>query len=118
MMAKNKTQKTTIADLIADSEPAREVVMLGKNPVTIQELSGRERFELSTKAEDDRWDTLVWMCMKSMVDPAPESAEELNKINPKWVVKIATAAMKLSGIDVDTEELGNESADVIDIGGS
>lgn len=116
-MAKNK-QSTTFADLIADSPPTQDVVDLGSHSVLIQELSGRDRFELGTKEDDPRWEVMLWMCMKTMIDPKPVSEDELEKINPKWVVKIATAAMKLSGIDMDDEEeAGNESADGNESGG-
>jgi hypothetical protein len=115
---KNK-QSTSFADLVADSELAQQFVQVGDHTVTIQEMTGRQRFELSKRADDDRWDTMLWLASISLIDPAPDSIDALEKIKPAWVIKIATAAMALSGMETDAiDEAKNESAVVTDTGGS
>ncbi len=117
-----QTKQETFADLIADSQPITDVVEVGDHSVLIQELSGRERFELGAIEESEtftRWDTMLWVCLRSIVDPKPADIEELERLNPKWIVLIASAAMKLSGISVEEEQNAeNESAAVSEIGGS
>jgi len=116
--AKNK-QSTSFADLVADSELKQEVIQVGDHSVTIRELTGRERFSLSERAEADRWETMLFVSSIGLVEPAIEQPEDLDQIRTEWVVKIANAILALSGMDTDDEaEAGNESADEIDIGGS
>lgn len=102
-MAKNK--QSTFAALIADSDPIREQVQIGSHTVTIEELSGKTRFELGTKGDDERWSLMLWICMQGLVDPKPADEAELEKIKAEWVVKIATAIMKLSGIEETPAEI-------------
>ena len=117
-----QSKQETFADLIADSQPTQDVVEFGGHSVLIQELSGRERFELGAIEESEtftRWDTMLWVSFRSIVDPKPTDIEELERLNPKWIVQIASAAMKLSGISVEDElNAENESAGVSEIGGS
>lgn len=117
--AKNKTQ--SFADLIADSHPIQREVDCGGHIVVIQELSGRKRFELAERANDDKWDTMLWVCMAAIVDPVPTDVVALELVKPEWIIKIASEAMVLSGItetEAEVEEAENGSAGVSDIGGS
>lgn len=116
-MAKNK--QSTFADLVADSEPTTNVVQVGDHAVTIREMSGRERFELSNRADDPRWDTLIWCAFTGLVDPRPETIEEMEGLKTDWVVKIANEVLALSGMAPDDDAAAeNGSASVTDIGGS
>jgi hypothetical protein len=118
-MGKNK--QTTFADLIAASDPHTETVECGDFTVTIRELSGRERFDLGNKADEDRWEVLLWLCMHGMIDPKPETEAELDQLKPEWTVKIATSIMRISGVEEtidEAEEAGEGLAVVSDIGGS
>lgn len=117
--AKAKNKQSTFAALIADSQPVRKAVKVGKHTVTIQELDGRARFELGEREETSRWDTMLWMCMAGIVKPKPKALDDLEKIKPEWIVKIATQIMKLSGIDEEqVDDAKNESGTVSDTGGS
>ena len=118
-MAKKKV--ATFDELIADSTPAEKQVEVGGHVVTVRELSGKDRFELAALSEEEltRWDMLVWVCMRGMVDPKPNKPHYMEKLRPEWVVKIATTITEISGIgDESLEEAENESAGVTDIGGS
>lgn len=107
-MAKNK--QSTFADLVADSAPETETVDLGGHSVTIQAMSGRDRFEIAEKEEKlSRWDLMLWICVEGVIEPKIESVEDAEKLKPEWIVKIATSLMKLSGIQSDEEEAKNES---------
>jgi len=120
-MAKTDTRKVqTFASIIADSKPETMEVDLGDNTVIVRELSGRERFDAGTKAEDaNQWDVMLWMCDLGIVEPRPKSIEELETIKPEWIQKIAAAIMLLSGMSMTTEDDAEKgSAEVIDIGGS
>jgi len=106
-MAKNNKQ-STFAELIADSELITEEVQIGNHSVTIRELSGRQRFELSEKVDDSRWETLLWVCMIGLIDPAPESITDLEPLKAEWVVKIANAVLSLSGLEGEAIETAGE----------
>lgn len=117
--AKNKAE--SFADLIADSHPVQREVECGDHIIVIQELSGRARFELAERAEADRWDTMLWVCMQAIVDPKPADVIALEMLKPEWIIKIGNEAMQLSGItedEVDVAKAENGSAGVSDIGGS
>jgi len=117
--AKKNKQSTSFAALVADSELITEVVQVGDHPVTVREMTGRERFELSEKADDPRWDVLCWCAFTGMVDPRPETIEEMDELKTEFVVLMANAVLRLSGMEPDEEvEVENESASVTDIGGS
>lgn len=116
-MAKNK--QSTFADLVADSEPATKQVQIGDHQVTIREMSGRERFELSERADAPRWDTMLWVAFIGLVDPKPESLEAMEELKTDWVIVISNEILSISGLDADADETAeNESASVTDIGGS
>ena len=109
----------TFDQLIADSKPETREVDCDGHTILVQALSGKERFELATLTEMDRWQLLVWVCMRGMIDPKPNKESYLDKLKPEWVVKIATSITDLSGIGGEAlEEAGEESANVTDIGGS
>ncbi len=115
-----KNKPLQFGDLVADSEPRTKEIALGDNVVIVRELNGRERFEASTKAEDEnQWETMLWLVNLGIVAPKPASMEELEKIKPEWVQKLSAGIMELSGMSLDeTEDAEKESAAVIDIGGS
>jgi hypothetical protein len=116
---KKIVKKTSFADLIADSELETKPVSIGDHVATVRELSGRERFDLSKRTDDDRWDTMLWIVATAMIDPAPSSADDVELLKTKWVVKLANAILELSGMATDAvDEAENESASVIGIGGS
>ncbi len=117
---KNKQQtESTFADLVADSELETETIQLGDHSVVIRELTGRERFELSTLDDSKRWDTMLWLAHTGLVSPKPETVEEMEKIKTAWVAVIANAILKISGMEPDAvDDAENESASVTDIGGS
>lgn len=116
-MAKNK--QSTLAELVADSAPEISTVELGEHSVKIQALTGRDRFEIAVQEEKlSRWDLMLWICLQGMVDPPVVSVEDVEQIKPEWIVKIATALMKLSGIATDEEEAKNVSPGANDSGGS
>ncbi len=120
-MANPDTKKVqTFASIVADSKPETMEVDLGDNTILVRELSGRERFEAGQKADDgNQWDVMLWMCDLGIVEPRPKSIDELEKIKPEWVKKIAAAIMHLSGMTIEEEEdAEKESAAVIGIGGS
>ena len=115
---KNK-QSTSFADLIADSELAQSVISVGDHSVTVREMTGRERFELASKQDEGHWDSMVWLSFTCLVDPRPDSIEEMEKLKTEWVVKMANEVLRISGMEEDAEEdAENESANGIDIGGS
>ena len=114
-----KDKIATFDELLADSEFERKTIRVGQHSITIQELSGADRFYLVEHSDDSRWDLLKWVCLRGMVDPKPKDASELDKLKPEWVVKIAEAITNISGMGEDAlEDAENESADVTDIGGS
>lgn len=118
--ADTKNKPTTFASLIAESVPQQREVELGDGVMWVRELSGRERWDAAAKAEDaNQWDVMLWLCDTGIVSPRPTSIEELEKIKPKWIKKIAAAIMELSGMTMEeTEDAEKGSAAVIDIGGS
>lgn len=117
--AKNKQKNTSFADLVADSELVTEEIQIGDHTVVIRELTGRERFSLSERAESDRWGTMLFVAHTGLVDPKPDKPEALDEIKTEWVVRIANAILALSGMDEDTVAAAEKvSADGIDIGGS
>lgn len=101
-----KTQASSLADIQVASEPKTESVELGESghSVIVRELSGAERFEFAGLADVGTWETYRWLAHRGMVDPAIEDPDELDKIRPEWVIKIAGEVMKLSGIAEDSEE--------------
>lgn len=123
-MSKTDTKKTdkptSFADLIAESVPEQREVELGDRTMWVRELSGRERWDAAEKANDaNQWDVMLWLCDTGIVSPRPASLEELEKIKPLWIKKIAAAIMELSGMTMEeVEGAEKESAAVIDIGGS
>lgn len=118
MTAKNK-QSNSFAALIADSELKSETIEVGDHSIIVQEMTGRQRFELSEKEQDNRWDTLLWVCSTGIVEPKPADMAELEQIRPEWIVEIANSILRISGLEANAEEeAGNESASVTDIGGS
>jgi hypothetical protein len=121
MERKADTKKpTSFADLISESVPEQMEVELGKSTMWVRELSGRERWDAAEKADDaNQWDVMLWLCDVGIVSPRPTSIDELEKIRPEWIKKIAAAIMKLSGMTMeDVEDAEKGSAAVIDIGGS
>jgi hypothetical protein len=119
MKQAKQNKQSTFAALVADSELSTEVIQVGTCSVTIRELTGRERFALSDKADDPRWDTLCWCAFTGMTDPKPETIEEMDSLKPEFVVQIANAVLAISGMAADADdEAENESASVTDIGGS
>lgn len=117
---KNRNKPTTFADLVAESVPEQREVTLGESTMWVRELSGRERWDAAEKATDsNQWDVMLWLCDTGIVSPRPGSIEELEKIKPLWIKKIAAAIMELSGMTMETtDDAEKESAAVIDIGGS
>lgn len=98
-------KRTSFDDLIKASEPASEVVKVDDFEVTVRELTGAERFEFGLEhAEANKWETYRWLAFKGMVDPAPETEDELDSIKPEWVLAISAAVMRLSGILESSEE--------------
>ncbi len=119
MKPDKKNNGISFADIVAASEPKTETITIGENEVTIREMSGRERFELSKKAEGDKFDVLLWVAFIGLIEPRPESLDELETIRVEWITDIANAVLKLSGLEPNAEaEAENESASVTDIGGS
>ena len=117
--SKKQTKRTTFADLVADSEPQTTEVQIGDHKVTIREMTGRERFELSDLPDGSKWDTLTYVAFTGLVDPRPETIEEMDGLKTEWVVSVANAVLNISGMSNDAdEEAENESASVIEIGGS
>lgn len=115
----NKNKSSTLAQLVADSEPVTKQVSVGDHIIEIRELTGRERFELAEKESDPRWDTMLWLCMKGMTQPTVESTDELEQLRPEWIAEIATAIMGISGVTEEAvEAAGKESENVTAIGGS
>lgn len=104
---------------MADSKPAEKQVKVGRHIVTVRELSGADRFALAERDDSDRWAVMKWVVMRGLVEPKPETEDELDKLKPEWVVEIGQAIMSLSGVtEDDLEEAEKESANVIGIGGS
>lgn len=98
-------KKTTFSDLVAASEPKTEVVDLEDFKITVRELTGAERFEFGIEhADAQKWETYRWLCWKGMVDPAPETEEELDSIKSEWVLECAAVIMRLSGILESSED--------------
>jgi len=117
--AKKNKQSTSFAELVADSELTTEVIQVGGHPVTVREMTGRERFQLSEKADDPRWDVLCWCAFTGMIDGRPDTIEEMDQLKTEFIVLIANAVLRLSGMEADAEEeAGEGSASVTDIGGS
>lgn len=104
-MAKDK-KASTLADLQHAGKPRTETVELedGEFIVTVRELSGAERFEFAKLAEVGTWETYRWLAHRGLVDPELESEDDLDTIRPEWVMAIAGAVMKLSGIAEESEE--------------
>lgn len=100
----------SLAQLQVASEPrTRDVELADGLSVTVRELSGRERFELVDKADDNRWDVMLWIASLALVDPLL-SVEELDKLRPEFVKAIADAVMELSGVYEGAEDdAGKES---------
>lgn len=116
--AKEKQPAVSIHDLIADSAPETKVIEVGGHNVKIQELSGRDRFALASKAEENQWDVLLWVASLGLIEPSFQSVEELEQLKPEWIVVIANAVLELSGVSEDAvADAENESGDVIGIGG-
>lgn len=102
-MAKNG--KLTFNDLVKAYEVKTETVDLDKgHDVVVRELSGSERFEFSKFADAQEWETYRWLAFKGLLEPKPSTIDDLDLINPEWVVKIAGTVMKLSGITAESEE--------------
>lgn len=119
--ANQNKQKTnsTFAELVADSELETETIQIGDHEVTIRELTGRERYELSTLDDTKRWDTMLWLAHTGLVEPKPETVLEMEQIRTGWIALIANAILKISGMEPDAvDDAENESASVTDIGGS
>ena len=54
-----------------------------------------------------------------MVEPRPDTIEEMDELKTEFIVLMANAVLRLSGMEQDAEvEVENESASVTDIGGS
>lgn len=115
----SKKKHATFGQLINDSQPEEKDIKVGGHTIRIRELSGADRFELAERTEDKRWDLLVWVCMRGMVDPKPDKETYIEKMRPEWVVKIATSITDMSGLSEEAiEEAGKESENVTAIGGS
>ena len=98
-------KKASFNELVKASEPKTEVVDCDGFEITVRELSGAERFEFGLEhADAQKWDTYRWLCWKGVVDPAPESEAEIDKIKSEWVLQLAAAIMRLSGILEEAEE--------------
>ncbi len=109
----------TFDQLIADSQPETKEVEVGGHIVIVQELSGKDRFEMAEMSDVSRWDLLTWVCMRGMIKPKPDKETYLEKMRPEWIVKIATAITSISGVTEEAiEEAGEGSADGSDTGGS
>jgi hypothetical protein len=114
-----KQKVITLADLVADSELKQKIVQIGDHSVTVRELTGRERYELTERTDDNRWDTMLFLAKTGLVEPEIETPEDLDAIRTEWVTLIANAILSISGMETDdNEEAENESAGEIDIGGS
>ncbi|TFG84039.1 MAG: hypothetical protein E4G74_00160 [Erysipelotrichales bacterium] len=110
-MPKKQSKKiASLADLIADSGLSRKTIQIGDHSVVVQELTGRQRFELSSRAESDRWETMLWIAFIGLVEPKFETIEVLEQsTKPGWVVKIANEILAISGMDADSsDEAENE----------
>ena len=119
MKAAKQTNKSKFADLLADSELEQSTINIGDHSVIIRELTGRERFELGERPMDQRWDTLLWCAYTGLVDPKPETIEEMDGLKTDWVITISNAVLALSGLEADAEDAAeNELAVGIGIGGS
>lgn len=115
---KNKTTDT-FAAMLADSELKKKTIQVGGHSVTIIEMTGRQRFELSERADDTRFDTLLWVAFNGIVDPVPPSLEDFEQLRIEWITEIANAVLELSGLATDDEEeAGNGLASVTDTGSS
>ena len=101
-MAKNK--QSTLAELVADSEPVRKEIQVGNHSIIITELTGRDRYQLAELGEQNRWDTILWVCSKGIVEPHIGSVEELEFIRPAWLTEIGTEILALSGLQEDALE--------------
>lgn len=101
-------------------QPAQQVVTLGKTSFRIQEIDGRGRFEAAERSDGDRWELMLWMCDRGIVDPRPPSMEVFEQfMNPEHVLDLAKEIMTLSGMRIDDEEEAeNASATVSGIGTS
>lgn len=122
-MAAQKREVARLASTWDDIEqgyaPTREFVDCGDKRFEVQELSGRARFDAAEKADEDRWEMMLWLCDKGIVAPRAPDLETFEKhVAPEHVLKIAKAIMGLSGMKLeDEEEAGNESAGESESGG-
>lgn len=111
---------TTFDELVASAAPEQKQIAVADTLITVQELSGEDRFEVIDRADEPRWQLMRWIAFRGMVEPTkPAEESDLDKLSADHVLEIANAVCDLSGISEDAvDEAGKESASVAAIGGS